>query len=179
MTNNALWILFLASVVIFIFSSVVTRKTHIWSVIKAYFSVYLGGIKGNKRCISLSSILSIGIMPYVIGISGTLLFRNKIIGTDLSFLISFDGMMISILSVFFGLGVFMGKDEATKYTTSILFVSIFLLLADVLILWCTLFVNKCSCISTLLWCLYFGIKAKVLVLFFVSLHNVYYLNNKE
>lgn len=176
MTNKVLCILFFSSVVIFIVSIIATKKTHVGSVIKDYFSVYLGGKQGNTRRISFSSLFALGILPYVIGISGTLLFRNKLVGSDLSFLISFDGMMISILSVFFGFGVFTGKGKALKYTTSILFVSIFLLLSDALILWSTSFVSNCSCLATFLWCAYYGIKVKVLVLFFVSLHNIYYLN---
>lgn len=176
MMNSFLWFLFLISVVLFILSTIVTQKTHIWGVFKDYFSVYLGGKKENKRLISISSLMSIGFLPYVIGVSGTLLFKEILSGIDLSFLVSFDGMMISILAVFFGLGVYLRKDEATKYVTSILFISIFLLFVDVLILWLIMIVDKSCSLLTILWCVYYGLKTKIIVLFFVSLHNVYYLN---
>ena len=179
MMNNLILIIFLVSIALFIISVLATRKTHVGSIVKTYFTVYLGGMRGEKRRVSVSSILSIGVLPYVIGITGTLLFRNMIIDADPGLLISFDGMMISILSVFFGFGVYMSKDKANKYTTSILFVSIFLLLADALILWSIAFFDKCSSFVVIPWCFYYGIKAKVLVLFFVSLHNIYYINVKN
>jgi hypothetical protein len=164
------------------------KKSSIGSVFKNFFSIYFGGYinekTSNKRKWSWFCFVFIGLLPYVVGVLGTLSFLDALKNVDFSILASFAGMLLSIMAILLGFEILNEKVEkkrirdALNETNSLLFVGIILIVFDSFFL---ALVSAClgDLANTVLLCLYFAIKLKIIILLIISLHNIYFLNKDD
>lgn len=191
MTNNTLlFISFIVVSILMLIGLFLVKKISFFKVLKNYFSIYFGGyIKKNenglqKRKISPLYIITLGVFPYLFGALGALSFFDVLSRIDNSILAVFDGMLLSIMGIFFGFKI-LYKDtkeertiDAKKETNSVLFVSIILLMIDLLLL-AIYSANINQITNQILLCCYYALKTKILILFIICLHNVYNLGQND
>ena len=187
MTCNPVFVVLLCTFsVLFLILFFVNTKLSIKDVFKNYFFIYFGGYnkEKDKRVISILYLLSIGLLPYVIGVFLVLSFYSNIKRFDSGVLSNIDTMLLAIFAIFFGFDIFGKKSDNTKTknavneTNATLMFSIVLLLSGSIILLISDSLVNEDVIKILL-CIYYAIKVKVFVLLIYILHNVYNLNRND
>lgn len=178
--KNVLLIVF---VIIFIIFSLLSVKLSIKDVFINYFKIYRGGYdkKKNKYKINYAAIISYGLLPYLIGTFFVLSFVDKIISIDQSFLLQINGMLMTVLVIFFGFDVYCRDNDSIKRKSAIgetnatILIALFLILIDsIVLILSNVFSNEV--INVILLCVYYSFMLKIVLLVFIILHNVFKLN---
>jgi len=189
MINNNYFYLFIIFIIVFCLGFFFIKKISIKEIIIKYFSIYFGGYvneneKESHRKISVGYIMFLGVLPYLIGSFGLLAFYDYLCNIDISVTTSLDGMMLSIMAIFFGLNIYSNlifnkrEKDSLDETNSLLFITILLVIIESII---SIFI-ACGISETwnkLLLSVYYAIKVKTIVLFLIALHNVYYINKNK
>ena len=184
MTENKFFIIaFIISLVLLILFLMTIKKISIKEIFKNYASIYFGGLNSNnERRIALGYLFSFCFLPYITGIFWYLSFSKYLETIDSNLLLTFDGMLLTIMSVLFGFEIIYKKGcterekLAIEETNGVLFVGILLIVIDSLLL--TFSNGDIPYITKrIILCIYYSIKVKIIILFFLALHNTYRLNN--